>query len=326
MNKKLVIQQPPVAGGETGNSFSFKRLEGIFLKLGSLACFALMQIIAKALYIAVPTITPLEVLYFRGISVVIMNYMYSRYIRLDLLSVPKEQFMPMFYRSVTGAIGSMLVFTSTKLFPLSLVSALSYLSPMLTALLSYLFLHESLTKFDVGTMIVAFFGVVLIVFNPYKRTAFSQHFDIKWYYYFSPLLNPFFGAVSTLLMRYMGKRIHFILAPTFLGVVVGAFTPLFALPIIAYEARIPDYSLQVVVHLLLIGVSGWLGQILLSRSLQIEKAGRVQAFNYINVVFMMTADIALFGIPIQWLDFLGIAVIIGSNGLVTVLRGCRYIE
>jgi len=304
---------------------SYGRLEGITLKVVSIAFAVIMQIITKNLYVN-SSITVMELLYWRGILIVLFNFSYARWINVDLLAVPKEQYKPMWYRSVIGGINNMLLFTSTKLFPLSLISAMSYLSPMMTAGLSFLVLHESLSVYDVGSMIVAFCGVAIIIFNPYKNSDFSEYYDIKWYYYLIPLIKPLFGSISTLLMRYMGTKIHCVMAPTFLGIVIGTFSPLLMLTFLSVKEMVTKYDGLVVIHLIAIGLAGAIAQILVSRSLQIEKAGRVQAFNYIKIVFTMSADVMLFGIPIHWLDLIGITIILSSNLLVAVLKGCSIIK
>ena len=301
-----------------------KRLEGILLKILSLCFFAMMQILTKSLYLH-STISSLELLYFRGLIMLGINLTYSKYISLDILDLPKEQFKPMCYRSIIGAIGNMLFFTSTKLFPLSLVSAMSYLSPIMTAALSFIFLKETLTKYDVGSMLFAFIGVVIIVFNPYKNADLSEFYNIKWWYYFFPLFNPIFAANVTLLLRYMGKSIHCILAPTYLAITISSFTPVLTFAAVYFRQTITIFTGTVMLYLVGIGFAATMGQILVSRSLQIEKAGRVQSFNYLMIVFMLMADLFIFGIPIQWLDLIGIVIILSSNFLVASLRGCGLI-
>eukprot|EP00826_Nyctotherus_ovalis_P017500 TRINITY_DN1515_c0_g3_i1.p1 TRINITY_DN1515_c0_g3~~TRINITY_DN1515_c0_g3_i1.p1 ORF type:complete len:328 (-),score=72.34 TRINITY_DN1515_c0_g3_i1:159-1142(-) len=298
---------------------TYKRLEGIILRVAAIGFFSITQILTKNLYIHSP-ISPLELIYFRGITMLICNFIYSKWISLDLLDVPKEQMKPMFYRSMAGTVGNMLFFTSTKLFPLSLVSAMSYLSPMMTAGLSFLVLHESLTRYDVASMLSAFGGVILIIFNPYKSSDISKVYDIKWWYYLCPIFNPIFAAIGTLLMRYMGKSIHCVVAPTFLAVFIGTFTPVLTLGFLSVKDMATRYDATVVIHILFIGMMGTLGQVLTSRALQIEKAGRVQAFNYLMVVFMLAADMFIFGIPIHWLDLVGIAIILGANVAVALLK------
>ena len=296
---------------------TYGRLEGIILKIISVLLIAIMQILTKSLYIN-STITSLEVIYFRGIIMVILNLIYSKYISLDLLDIPKKQFKPMWYRSITGAIGNMLFFTSTKLLPLSLVNALYYLSPIMTTILGFMTLGESLSGYDVVSMIIAFSGVATVIFNPYKQSN-SEVYSIKWYYYLPSLLNSISASASTILMRYMGETIHCVIAPTFLGIVLGTFTPVFTFGIISFRDIATKYDFTVIMYLLAIGITAAGGQILVSRSLQIEKAGRTQAYDYFTIVFMLLADTLMFKLPIHWLDLIGIGIILSSNIITSIM-------
>lgn len=326
MEIKAVHEVPECALVEEDYSKkSYGRLEGITLKVVSIGFSVVMQIITKSLYVNTP-ITVMELVYWRGVLIILFNFSYAKWIQVDLLAVPKEQYRPMWYRSVIGGINNMLMFTSTKLFPLSLNSAMSYLSPMMTATLGFFFLSETLSMYDVGSMVIAFCGVAIIIFNPYKNSDFSEYYNIKWYYYLIPLIKPFFGSVSTILMRYMGTKIHCMMAPTFLGIVMGSFSPVLMLMFLSLKELVTRYSAVVAAHLVAIGLAGAIAQILVSRSLQIEKAGRVQAFNYIRIVFTMSADVFLFGIPIHWLDLIGIAIILSTNVLLAMLKGFSVIK
>lgn len=309
-----------------GTGVGCNGLEGILYKLASMAAFALMQIVAKMLYVTVPAITPLEVLYFRGVFIVFMNMIQAHYVKVNLMAIPRDLYRSTILRSLTGTIDSVLFFTSTKLFPLSLVTVLQYLSPVMTALLGFLFLREGLTRYDITSMLLAFTGVMVIMLNPYKTSSPSKHYDVKWYYYFCPLMSPLVGAVNALIMRSMGKGMHFIVAPTYLGLTIGSISPIILFGLLSYKGTMTEYTPEVFGFLFALGITGWLGQIFISRAMQIEKAARIQALNYFNIVYMIAADMALFGTTIHWLDFVGIFIVVLSNGLVAILRALKYIE
>lgn len=254
------------------------------------------------------------------------NIFYAKWISLDLLAVPKDQFKPMVYRSISGLFGNSFLFISTQFFPLTFVTTLAYLCPMITAGMGFMFLSETLSVYDVGSIFIAFFGVLIVVFNPYKDSNSSVTYDIKWWYYIFPLCNPLFESISSLLMRYLGQNVHCIMAPTFLGVTLGMFVPIFAFFIISIKQIATEYNTIVMLYILAIGSFGTIAQIFNSRALQIEKAGRIQGFNYMTIVFMLTADLLIFDIPIQWLDLIGIAAILGSNFFVASLKACGWIK
>jgi len=318
------MEEIQVKPKETTKS-TFKRLEGIILRVTAIGFFAITQIATKNLYLTSP-ISALELIYFRGVIMVMLNLIYSKWFSVDLLNIPKEQFKPIVYRSATGTVANMLFFTSTKLFPLSLVSAMSYLSPVMTAGMAFIFLNEALTRYDVLSMFTGFGGVMVIIFNPYKGSDISNIYDIRWWYYFCPILSPLFVSIGTLLMRYMGKSIHCIISPTYLGVFIASFTPIFTFGVLSFRDFAVHYNAYVIIHILIIGGLATVGQTLTSRALQLEKAGRVQAFNYLMVVIMLAADTFIFEIPIHWLDILGIIIILSSNISVALLKAFGIIS
>lgn len=66
-------------------------------------------------------------------------------------------------RVALGVLLLVCIYTSVKSLPLVLVGVVTNLSPLLTAVLSFLFLKKALTTVDAVALVASFAGVVLLI-------------------------------------------------------------------------------------------------------------------------------------------------------------------
>lgn len=69
-------------------------------------------------------------------------------------------------------------------------------------------------------------------------------------------------------------------------------------------------DLRTFLLLLVTSFFSYISQVLISWALSLEKAGRVSALNYLQVVIAFIADLVFFDTEIRWTDFLGAFLII----------------
>ena len=104
-------------------------------------------------------------------------------------------------------------FSSIKFFTLTLVAVINNFAPLLTVVLAYLILHENLKTYKLVQLIVAFGGALLMILtmpppDPTEEATENDSsseegkIDIMMVLkYIALVLNPFFVAYGTIMMR-----------------------------------------------------------------------------------------------------------------------------
>jgi len=144
-------------------------LQGIILVLLSSFCFSLLNIASKLLYSS--GMQPMTIVFFRSLCV------------LALVCVPCTILYVKKYRFKFGKINfvkGIIDFLSTPVWILAVshmhiseAVSITYLTPVLTAILAIIFLKEKLTKIKILVMFISFVGVMVIV-NP-QVGNFNSH-------------------------------------------------------------------------------------------------------------------------------------------------------
>lgn len=212
----------------------------------------------------------------------------------------KENRKLLLLRSLFGLVGVIGYFYAiSRLKFLADAAMLNRLSPFFVTLFSFLFLKEALHKSQIGVMILAFLGALLIIKPQWNLSMLPALGGI--------LSGIAAGAAYTIIrgLHTKGERSESILF-YFSAVSVAGSLPLlwnnFVLP-----------SPTDLIYLLCIGVFAGLGQILLTVSYKYAPAGKVSIFSYSNILFS-----ALLGwfvwdeIPDRWSVLGGLMILLPS--------------
>jgi len=84
--------------------------------------------------------------------------------------------------------------------------------------------------------------------------------------------------------------------------------------------HVTEYSYGIVLLIFVMYIMGWLGQLLMSKALQIEVAGRVTLINYSQIVMLFISDVVIFKYKVNYVDVLGTVMIIGCNFTIALLK------
>ena len=100
---------------------------------------------------------------------------------------------------------------SLKYMPVGLASTIFFTMPIWVVLIAYFLLKESITKYDILTLVTTFAGVVLInnPFEPQKEDAETNYLYGTIY----ALTGSLGGAAALICMRVMRKNIHYSISP-----------------------------------------------------------------------------------------------------------------
>ena len=96
--------------------------------------------------------------------------------KVNVIDVHGGDRIMLLLRWIFGAIGMPIYFIGLKYIPTSFGAIIVNISPIIVAILAFMFLKEKLTKIKVLTVLGAFFGVAIIVFG--KESKSSEYGDL----------------------------------------------------------------------------------------------------------------------------------------------------
>jgi drug/metabolite transporter (DMT)-like permease len=107
-------------------------------------------------------IHPLEWTYIVAMLMLVMNLATMKLLKEDLYPIPKKIRTTYIVRCVVGMMCNLTFLLSLKFIPFSKASVLFWTSPVFTAILAHYYLHEKLSYYDWGAVLVAFIGILII--------------------------------------------------------------------------------------------------------------------------------------------------------------------
>jgi drug/metabolite transporter (DMT)-like permease len=144
---------------------------------------------------------------------------------------------------------------------------------MMAAVFASFFLGEKIKKIDYVSMLSAFVGVIIVT-NPFEGHANSTY-SSKDYLIGTvfALTGAVAGGIVSCCMRYMGPGIHYSTGPFYFASGCTFLSPIFyCLNNKFEESRVSiEYNMTTVFYISVCSVIQFLGQITMSRSLQLEK-------------------------------------------------------
>ncbi len=277
---------------------------GMRYMLTSALGFALMAVFVKLA--SAEGIPVLEIVAARAFVSLLLSYADIRRKGLSLFGQRKAL---LFLRGLVGAFSLVFVYYAITELPLAEATVLQYLYPVITAVLAIFLLNEKLHWSLVLSICLSFSGVLLIVRPDFLFGSMAP--DYSSFALLAGLLGAFGSAVAYVLVRKLSHTED----PS----VIVFYFPLVALPcsllLLGGDAVMP--SLEACGILLLVGIFTQVGQVCLTRALQVETAGRATAFSYMQVVFATLLGWLIFKeVPDIW--FLAGAMCILSGTLVNL--------
>ncbi len=199
-------------------------------------------------------------------------------------------------------------FIAVRHLPLSLTSALLFTSPILVCALSMPVLGERVGPRRWAAIVIGMFGVVLIT-RPWSA-------DVHWAMGAS-LIAALFAALYLLWTRRLAG-----VDPTSTQQFYAALTATLVLAPLALSGWIWPASIIDWIPFILIGAFGWLGHQLMTTAHGLAPASSLSPFFYIQIVFMIGSDLAIYGLLPDLEIFPGVFLVI-LTGLFIWVRENR---
>ena len=207
-------------------------------------------------------------------------------------------------RGAAGFVALDCLFYAVARLPLAEATVFQYLNPVLVTLLAAAFLGERITRSAVVSLVTCIAGVLLVA----RPTALFGGA--------ASVLDPFavaiavsgavMSSVAYLAIRAIGRREH--------PLVVVLYLPLVSLPtslLFTLSAYVPPTPTEWAA-LVGIGVATQIGQVALTKGLQLEAAGRATTVGYLQIAFAGLWGVVFLGeVPSGW-SLAGALLIVGG--------------
>lgn len=275
--------------------------KGIQYAVVGAVCFSFMSAFGKLAGATIPT---QEIVLVRGSVVTLWTYALLR--RRNLSPWGTERGL-LLLRGLLGYAALSCFLWAVVRLPLADTTVIHFTNPVFTALLAAVFLGEVLRGWEVVLALVALLGVVIVARPGF---LFGDVSGLDPVAVTAAMAGAILSAAAYVTARRL-TRTHDTL------VIVFAFS------FVSLVGSIPGTLAVMVwptpwewVVLLGVGVAAQGGQVFVTRALQVEKAGRVMAVGYLQIVFAALWGLLMFGeVPDAWTG-LGAAIIIGATFLM----------
>jgi drug/metabolite transporter (DMT)-like permease len=261
-----------------------------YMLLSALA-FACMGVCVK--FAGESGIPVMEIIAARAVVSLVISYVDVKRKGLPLFGTHR---LLLFARGLVGFVSLACVFYALVHLPFAEASVLQYLHPVFTALLALIFLGERPTRATLLCIVLSFAGLMVMVQPDFLFGGASVSYD---------------GLAYTLV-----RKLSRLEDPS----VIVMYFPMVCLPaaILFYGHEFVMPSGWTWLALLFVGIFTQVGQVTLTKSMQLETASRATSFSYSQVVFAAILGVIVFGeVPGVWTLFGAAMIMLGA--LVNIL-------
>lgn len=270
--------------------------------------FSIMSMLVKVANARLPTG---EIVLARAVVTLVASYVLVRRAGLPLWGTNRKGLV---FRGVLGFGGLSLYYLSLAHLPLADATTLQNTTPLLTSLLAWWVLKESVGWSTAFALACGIGGVTLVV-HPSGTGLDPAGVAIA-------LGAACCSAVAYVTVRQLARTEH--------PLVIVWYFPLFATPLVIPWAIATWKTPEPMEWLLLlaIGLATQVGQVFMTMALAIERAGRVTSIGYIQVAFAMIWQWVIFDSPPTAWTIAGATLIVAGTTVIAMVssRSSRVVD
>jgi drug/metabolite transporter (DMT)-like permease len=276
-----------------------KLSKGALFALAAAFCFSVMVLCTKA-----SKLPSQEVIFSRSIFNLIASFTLLKYHNIPIFGqVRNRKYLIM--RGIAGYAALSLYFYSIKFLPIGIASLIQYMSPVFSGIFAYLLIKESSSKNQWICLLLGLLGISFMT----KVLPFGKiEGSINWVYWLCCLASAALSGLAYSFVRKLSIRQENPEVTVF-------YFPLISLPFSLFfmlgNLVIPN-ALQWL-HIVIIGITSYLGQVFLTYSLQLEKTVTATNMLYFGALFATIWGILFFNEQISIEFCIGAALIVGSQ-------------
>ncbi|MFK7748144.1 MAG: DMT family transporter [Kordia sp.] len=208
-------------------------------------------------------------------------------------------------RGVVGVTSMALFFMSIKYLPIGSAVSLRYISPIFAAVFAVFLLKEKIKPIQWLFFLIAFSGVVVL-------KGFDTQIDTTGL--LLVLGSAFFSGLVFIIIRKIGSHDHPIVVVNYFMLVALVAGGILCIPYwktpIGWEW----------VLLLSLGIFGYVGQLYMTKALQLAETNKAAPLKYIEVIFTMLIGLSWFHESYTLWSLLGIVLIVIGLTLNTYMK------
>jgi len=264
--------------------------KGIGFMLISTLAFSLMQLCVKFL----PHLPPHELILFRSAISLILSLAYLIPKGINPLGNNRKFLL---LRGIFGVTALSMFFITLQKMPLASAATIQYLSPIFTAIIAIFVLGEKMKKKQWFFFALAFAGVALL-------KGFDDRVSV--FYLFLGLLSAFFAGAAYNCIRMVKDTDH--------PVVVVLYFPIVATPImlvLSFFNWVTPHGYDWIL-ILLLGIFTQIGQVYMTKALQVEKANLVTSLKYLGSLYALAYGYFIFEETYGLIALIGIILILSG--------------
>uniref|UniRef100_A0A672JCK1 Solute carrier family 35 member G1 n=1 Tax=Salarias fasciatus TaxID=181472 RepID=A0A672JCK1_SALFA len=230
---------------------------------------------------------------------------------------PRDKRIYLLLRGFLGSNAMIMLFYAVQQMPLADATVIAFSNPVFTSLLAWIFLKEKCTIWDCVFTVFTITGVVLIARPPFLfgealggfETDYSKHMKGA----IAALAAAIAAACTFVILRKLGKSVHYYLSVWYYAV-IGLIECIVVVSVLG-EWRLPSCGRDRWL-LVLIAVLGVGGQTLLTKALQLEKAGPVALMRTGDVVLSFMFQFVFFNrAPTLWSLGGALCIVASTSGI-----------
>lgn len=298
---------------------------GLYSVIGSEFCNSWMLVSCKLLETSDPDspIHPFQILFVRMVITYAVCILYVLLRNVENAPFgPKEVRWALVLRGFFGFFGVLGLYYPLMYLSVSDVIVIQFLAPTATALIAYLFLREYFTKLEALSGLISLGGVLLIAKPTFLfGDSANSYIDDKvessdptqrLIAILVSLVGVVSGASSLVTIRHIGDRADAVIMISYFALITAilSFFTIILTPSLSF--KMPGSASQWGL-LLLIGVSGFFMQFLMTFGVQYEKASRAASIMYVQIIFGIAWEFLIWHHLPNILSWLGIIIILSTS-------------
>jgi len=213
-------------------------------------------------------------------------------------------------RAVVGGTAMSLWFAALALLPLPDATAISFSAPLMTVALAAVILREKVRAYRWSAVVVGFLGILIILSPHLSGAAPTEEASLG-------AMLAFASAIFMALAMITVRRLTSTERTSTIVVWFAGVTSVFALMSAPFGWVMPDATDAVM--LVAIGLSGGVGQILLTQSYRYADASTIAPFEYTTMLWTVLVGWIVFA-EVPTLEVIGGAAIVIGAGVFVIFR------
>ncbi len=271
-----------------------------FMMISAIA-FAFLNAIVKYL----GDFNAYQIVFFRSIGTLVFTI---PFLLRHKISVYGNKKTLLILRGIVGVTSMSLFFMSLKYLPMGSAVSLRYIAPIFAAVFALIFLKEKIKYIQWLFFLIAFGGVLVL-------KGFDAQIGTTGL--FLAIASAFFSGLVYIVIRKIGNRDHPVVIVNYfmmIAVLVGGILciPYWKTPI-GWEWTL----------LLSLGIFGYIGQLYMTKAMQLVETNKVAPLKYIEVIFTMLIGLSWFHESYTVWSVLGIILIVIGLTLNTYTKAAK---